>query len=472
MGRSVAEHQELTARSLRRAGLAVLLLPLAAGPALAQTNDWRIGPFVKPPGLGPILTPDSAATFYSVVGDSTVHWEANATFNPAAVVKGGKVYVLYRAEDASGAATIGGHTSRLGLAESADGLHFTRRATPVLYPDTDAQRANEWPGGVEDPRIVEREDGTYVLTYTQWNRDVPRLAVATSQDLVTWHKHGPAFAHAAGGRYLRAESKAGAILCRVVGDDLIATKVAGKYWMYWGVPELRLATSDNLLDWTPIEDASGNAVSVLAPRRAYFDACLVEAGAPARPPAGSRRGRTPGPCSTCCSAPRDTPASPRARPDVRILVAHNVPRRRPGGPMRIMEFLHRPLAALGHEVDFLCSEDVAKGGRASRLVFPWVVRERAVQAAAQGKPYDIVNVHEAQSALIATVRGGAGDPGHQRDQLRRANNGDGHPAEPAPQHMGHQDREEPDRVGRDRALPHRRRENRGRQRHHHHHQQR
>jgi glycosyltransferase involved in cell wall biosynthesis len=95
---------------------------------------------------------------------------------------------------------------------------------------------------------------------------------------------------------------------------------------------------------------------------------------------------------------------------MRILVAHNIPRRRPGGPMRIMEFLHRPLAAAGHQVDFLCSEDVAKGGRTSRLVFPWVVRERAVQAAAQGKPYAIVNVHEAQSALIATVRGGTGDP--------------------------------------------------------------
>ena len=80
--------------------------------------------------------------------------------------------------------------------------------------------------------------------------------------------------------------------------------------------------------------------------------------------------------------------------------------------MRIMEFLHRPLAAAGHDVEFLCSEDVAKGsrGRTSHLVFPWVVRERAARAAARGAPYDIVNVHEAQSALVATVRGGTGDP--------------------------------------------------------------
>ncbi len=63
------------------------------------------------------------------------------------------------------------HTSRLGLAESADGIHFTRRAEPVFFPAEDDQKAREWPGGVEDPRIVEREDGTYVLTYTQWNRE-------------------------------------------------------------------------------------------------------------------------------------------------------------------------------------------------------------------------------------------------------------------------------------------------------------
>src|SRR5439155_999393 len=99
--------------------------------------------------------PNPASRFRSPLSDTAVAWEAYATFNPAAVVKDGKVYLLYRAEDASGEQQIGGHTSRLGLAESNDGVHFTRRATPVLYPDTDAQRQNEWPGGVEDPRILD-----------------------------------------------------------------------------------------------------------------------------------------------------------------------------------------------------------------------------------------------------------------------------------------------------------------------------
>jgi predicted GH43/DUF377 family glycosyl hydrolase len=240
-----------------------------------------LGPFIKPSRINPVITPNPAARFRSPMNDSVVAWEAYATFNPAAVVRNGRVVVLYRAEDASGLEQIGGHTSRIGLAESVDGLQFTRRAAPVLYPDTDAQRPNEWPGGVEDPRIVETEDGTYVLTYTQWNREVPRLAVATSRDLITWTKHGPAFARAAGGKYLRTESKSGAIVSRLAGERLVATRVHGKYWMYFGVPHIRIATSDNLIDWTPLEDDAGQALHVLSPRPGYFDSWLVEAGPPA-----------------------------------------------------------------------------------------------------------------------------------------------------------------------------------------------
>jgi predicted GH43/DUF377 family glycosyl hydrolase len=213
------------------------------------------------------------------MADSTVHWEAYATFNAAAVVRDGKVYLLYRAEDASGEEKIGHHTSRIGLAESRDGLRFARRAAPVLYPADDAQRRYEWPGGVEDPRIVETDDGRYVMTYTQWNRDVPRLAVATSRDLVTWTKHGPAFARRE--KYMSVESKSGAILSRVEGNRVIATRVDGKYWMYYGVPHVHIATSDNLTDWTPLEDLNAEALKVLSPRPGYFDSWLVEAGPPA-----------------------------------------------------------------------------------------------------------------------------------------------------------------------------------------------
>lgn len=259
-------------RTLQYTTFLLLLLGAVGGTALAAQEPWMLGPFAKANDVNPVILPRDAARF---------PWEATATFNPAAAVKDGRLFVLYRAEDATGELKIGGHTSRIGLAESIDGLRFTRRDTPVLYPDTDAQRPYEWPGGVEDPRVVQTEDSTFILTYTQWNRRIPRLAVATSRDLIHWTKHGPVFARSRNGKYLDMESKSGAILARAEGDRLIATKVHGTYWMYFNVPEVLIATSDNLVDWTPLEDADGKLVKVLSPRPGYFDSWLVEAGPPA-----------------------------------------------------------------------------------------------------------------------------------------------------------------------------------------------
>jgi beta-1,2-mannosidase len=270
---------------MRIATLLAIPLPLVgflvAAPLRAQSRAWMFGPFEKPVQANPVIAPSAALKFLSPMGDTLVSWEEYATFNPAAVVRDGKVHLLYRAEDASGKKEIGQHTSRLGLAESSDGLRFTRRPTPVLFPDKDAQAKYEWTGGVEDPRIVEAGDGRYVLTYTQWNRDVPRLAIATSTNLVNWTKHGPAFAKVEGDKYRGMESKSGAILTRVEGDHLVAAKLNGKYWMYFNVPDILIATSDNLIDWMPLEDANGKPLKVISPRPGYFDSWLVEAGPPA-----------------------------------------------------------------------------------------------------------------------------------------------------------------------------------------------
>src|SRR5256886_10641515 len=173
------------------------------------------GPFEKPQQVNPVLRPNPAATFLSPVNDSIVRWEEYATFNPAAVVRGGKVYVLYRAEDISGEMQIGRHTSRLGLAESGDGLRFTRARAPVLYPDKDAQAQLEWPGGVEDPRLIEAGGGRWVLASIQQSLATPPLTIATSPGLGQWSTHGPAFARAGGGKYRDLESKSGAILGHV-----------------------------------------------------------------------------------------------------------------------------------------------------------------------------------------------------------------------------------------------------------------
>ncbi len=152
-----------------------------------------LGPFERFQDAQPIIRKDSLSTFQDPMTGKQVAWESMATFNPAAIVKDDTIRVLYRAEEKLGEKEIGGHTSRIGLAVSPDGLVYDSRDKPIFYPTEDDQKKFEWPGGTEDPRVVETEDGTYVLTYTQWNRDIPRLALATSRDLKAWTKHGPIF---------------------------------------------------------------------------------------------------------------------------------------------------------------------------------------------------------------------------------------------------------------------------------------
>jgi beta-1,2-mannosidase len=241
---------------------------------------WTPAIFARAPEGEPVITPNPHAVFDDPIRETPVHWEALHTFNPAAIVRDGKIEVLYRAEDDTGAMGIGMHTSRLGLAESADGIHFTRNSEPVFYPAKDAQMEREWPGGTEDPRIVQSPDGLYVLTYTQWNRKIFRVGIATSRDLIHWIKYGPAFGTEPGGKYSDFGYKSAGIVTELKDAELVAAKINGKYWMYWGEGEIRLATSDDLIHWTPVEDAHGNTVVVLARRPGHFDSAFPEVGPP------------------------------------------------------------------------------------------------------------------------------------------------------------------------------------------------
>jgi predicted GH43/DUF377 family glycosyl hydrolase len=170
------------------------------------------------------------------------------------------------------------HTSRLGLAVSEDGLHFTREDMPVFYPAKDSEQAREWPGGTEDPRIVESPDGGYVITYTQWNRETYRVGIATSPDLHTWTKHGPAFGM---GKYGGLKYKSAGIVTECVTKErCVAAKIGTRYWMYWGEGEIHLATSDDLVHWTPVEGADGRPKVLMRARPGKFDSGLPEVGPP------------------------------------------------------------------------------------------------------------------------------------------------------------------------------------------------
>jgi predicted GH43/DUF377 family glycosyl hydrolase len=139
----------------------------------------------------------------------------------------------------------------------------------------------DWPGGCEDPRIVQTEDSLYVLAYTSWNYKVARLSIAVSKDLTHWEKKGPAFAKAYDGKFLDIWSKSGSIITKKVGDRIIAAKINGKYGMYWGENFVNLAWSDNLTDWYPTLDDKGELKPVINPRKNKFDSMLTECGPPA-----------------------------------------------------------------------------------------------------------------------------------------------------------------------------------------------
>ncbi len=193
-------------------------------------------------------------------------WESAGTFNPSVVERDGKIIMLYRAQDKNG-------TSRLGFAESGDGIHFIRRAEPVFSPETDYEKD----GGVEDPRLVQFGD-VYYLTYTGYNKKDAQLCLATSKDLIHWERKGvilPAYR----GRWNVRWTKSGAI---------VPEKIGGKYWMYFlgttadNKDQVGLAYSTDLLHWTEATDAP-----VLPVRVGKFDSRVAEPGpAPFMTPKG------------------------------------------------------------------------------------------------------------------------------------------------------------------------------------------
>ncbi|TLU98791.1 glycoside hydrolase family 130 protein [Dyadobacter luticola] len=259
---------------------ATLFFPEAFSQTENKLPDWTFGGFKRPTGVNPVISPDTTSSFFCPMNKRKIDWESNDTFNPAATIKNGKIVVLYRAEDKAGKA-IGKRTSRLGYAESEDGITFKRRKEPVLFPAEDGQKANEWPGGCEDPRVAVTEDGLYVIFYTQWNQDKARIGVATSRDLIKWEKHGPAFAKAYGGKFNQIWTKSASILTKLVGDKQVIAKVNGKYWLYFGENNVNVATSTDLTNWEPVVDKNQDIVNLISPRKGFFDSNLTECGPPA-----------------------------------------------------------------------------------------------------------------------------------------------------------------------------------------------
>ena len=252
---------------------------ILAGCSVKPTLNEQLDAFHKPVDT-PVLKRDPRAFFFDSLKNETVYWKKADVFNPAAIVRNDSIYVLSRCED-NPAAALGGRTSRIGISVSVDGIHFHSYPSPVLYPGNDAFRQFDYPGGCEDPRVVQTEVGQYVLAYTSWNYSLPRLSIAFSNDLFHWQKKGPAFATAYKGRFLDIASKSASMITKMVNDKLVLARINGKYWMYWGEHFVNLAWSENLYDWYPLLDSARSLKKTLTTRPGLFDSDLDECGPPA-----------------------------------------------------------------------------------------------------------------------------------------------------------------------------------------------
>jgi predicted GH43/DUF377 family glycosyl hydrolase len=267
--------------------------------AIDPVPIWGLGPF-KRSLSNPILSATNTSTFSDPMVGSVIRWEGLRTINPGAVLgPDGVTHLLYRAVGMTSS------TSRIGLAwDDPDSRSFLRFGQPVIFPANDTQKANEWTGGCEDPRVIEmpadapdppgvppasertssssssssslgpvRADSgrRYLAYYTQWNRREIRLAAAFSRDLKVWVKLGPVCEPSAG--------TSGSVVTRVDPDTnrLVAAKIAGKYWMYvMRGFSIGVLSSVDLYDWQAVPGSSS-----LSPRPKLFDSYRVVPGPPA-----------------------------------------------------------------------------------------------------------------------------------------------------------------------------------------------
>ncbi len=186
-------------------------------------------------------------------------FDSVGAFNPAAVkLKNGNFVMLYRGQDDKG-------VSRIGYAESKDGVNFSRRDEPVLTPSQPDEK-----NGIEDPRLSPSlvEPGQWDLTATIYNTDA-QLVLFRSKDLLNWRRIG-IMMPAKKGTWNVNWTKSGAI---------VPKKINKKLWMYYmgdakdGSDQTGVASSTDGVNWKDATDRP-----VLPRRPGKFDSRVVEPG--------------------------------------------------------------------------------------------------------------------------------------------------------------------------------------------------
>lgn len=111
-------------------------------------------------------------------------WEALAVFNGCSVIRGDKIYLVYRAMSLPHYHTLGQakmSVSDIGIAESRDGIHFENR-TRLIVPEESWERFS-----CEDPRVTKFNNRYYIfytaLSHYPFRAEGVKVGLAISKDL-------------------------------------------------------------------------------------------------------------------------------------------------------------------------------------------------------------------------------------------------------------------------------------------------
>ncbi|MDP2651290.1 MAG: hypothetical protein Q8O98_01725 [bacterium] len=191
-------------------------------------------------------------------------WEAQATFNPAAIDLGGKVHILYRAFSKD-------NTSTIGYASSSDGLTVEERLPePVYVPreDFEMKKIAGANSGCEDPRLTKIGERIY-MCYTAFDGiGPPRVAVSSINEVDFLAK-----------RWLW--TKPILITSSDVDDKdtcLLPEKVSGKYLVLHRIGGDICGDYIDTLDFAP--GVINKCIRILGPRHNLWDSGKVGISAP------------------------------------------------------------------------------------------------------------------------------------------------------------------------------------------------
>lgn len=264
--------------------MAVYLLASPNSEAQAKTTDKTILVFAKLKRLSdkPILGPR--------VGK----FDSAGAFNPAAtLLKNGHTVLLYRGQDAQG-------VSRIGYAESSNGIDFVADDKAVIEPSLDDDK-----DGVEDARLTRdfknndnsiRDNNCWLATATAYSKATNAAQLVSYRsspgDLHHWQRVAvlmPATTAPNKEGWNIHWTKSGAI---VVDSKAQPLKINNKYWMYYmadargtstsattnsgdtmAADQMGIAQSEDGITW---QDALGRPI--LPHRPGQFDSRVVEPG--------------------------------------------------------------------------------------------------------------------------------------------------------------------------------------------------